>query len=176
MDDIVTVTATPQELEYVRGLAERELRETNAHKAEVDEIVKLGQRKYGARFDEASETLAKALGDRTQQTMQVLRHSQTPHQHIMDLAADPQRLERFAKLPIEAQRAEISSQEKGNAPYGRVIVAADPAWKNPGKNGTELMSDADWNSGASDLLSDEDFFRNANARVEKRNKARGGRY
>jgi hypothetical protein len=176
MDDIVTVTATPQELEYVRGLAEREVREANAHNTEVAEIVKIGQREFGAeRFDKASQAFHDALGERTQATMQVLRHSQTPHRHIVEIAEDPQKLERFAKHSIEGQRAEISSKENRNASYGRVTVAADPAWKSPALSG-KPVSDADWNSGIADRMSDKDAFAEIDRRWRERAEKRGGRW
>ena len=155
--DPVTVTATQGEVNYVRALAEREANEIQTHTKEVSEIVKIGQREYGERFDKASQALVDKLGDRVQQTMQVLRHSQEPHKHIMELGDDAARLEEFAKLSADAQRAEIAYRENRSAPFGRVTAAADPLWKSPVMKG-EGMSDADWGSGKADRLTDKQFY------------------
>ena len=79
-------------------------------------------------------------------------------------------------MPAERMRAEFSHAENRTGPYGRAITRAEPAYLSPALTGKELMSDADWNSGASDALDDKTFYQNMDARIEKRNKDRGGRW
>jgi hypothetical protein len=174
----VTFTVTPQELQHLRGLAERELRENlqaQQHGADVSKFVEVGRREFGTdRFDAASQTVANALGGRKNETLSVLRTSNTPHRHIMALADDSDRLARFAQLPLESQRAEIALMENRTAPYGHARAFAEPAYKTPALAGGPVP-DADWNAGACDLMNDKDAFAEIDRRIEERVKRRGGR-
>ena len=175
-DQNVTITATPAELEYIKDLAERDQQQAQTQGTDVKKFVDVGQREFGTeRFDAASQALANAVGGRLNETLAVLRQADAPHRLVVELADDPQRLERFAKLSPERQRAEISLRENRNAPYGRALASADPLYKNPAFSGGPV-SDADWNSGIADRMSDKDAFAEIDRRIEERVKRRGGRW
>jgi hypothetical protein len=177
-DAPISINTTQREVNYVRALAERERQTYEKRVADTNEIVKVGYSKCGnQKFDEAAQALVNAHGGHVPEaTLDVLRSAQMPHDEIMALADDPARLQRFAKMSPEAQRAEISHREVAKAPYGRVNVAADPAYKNPALSGGPI-SDTDWNSAAvQDRLSDKDFYKEMDRRWEERAKKRGVRW
>jgi hypothetical protein len=174
-NDPINVSTTQAELNVVRALAEREQRTIEQRVADANEIVKVGYSRYGnQKFDEASQALANAHGGHlSPETLDALRASEMPHEAIVELADDPQRLERFAKMSPAQQRADIFQREQRKRPHAP--VAPDPAWKSPVLKGGPV-SDADWNSGAADRMSDKDFYKELDRRWEERAKKRGGRW
>jgi hypothetical protein len=175
----VTFTATPQEVEQIKRLAEREQREQKQAQqlhARASKIVEVGRKEYGHdRFDGASQAVADALGDRLQQTIGVLSESDTPHRHIVELAEDERRLQEFARLAPERQRAELALRQNRTAPFGYSRASAEPAYLTPAFSGNR-MSDADWNSGAADNLSESQWQKQWEARQKERTERRGGRW
>jgi hypothetical protein len=178
-DDLIHLSITQQEAQQLRALAEREQREQltmQQHAIKVNKIVEVGQREFGHdRFDAAAQTVANTLGDRTQETMAVLKEFDAPHRHVVALADDPDRLKRFASLPVERQRAEIALAENRTAPFGYARSNADPAYLQPAFSGGR-MSDQDWNSGSADLLSEREWQKQWETRQKERNERRGGRW
>jgi hypothetical protein len=175
----VTFTATPQEVQQLKALAEREQREQKQAQqlhARASKIIEVGRKEFGHdRFDGASQAVADALGERLPQTIAVLQEFDTPHRHIVELAEDERRLQEFARLGPERQRAELSLRQNRTAPFGYSRASAEPAYLTPAFSG-DRMSDADWNSGAADNLSESQWQKQWEARQKERTERRGGRW
>ena len=179
-DEQLTVTLTPQDVQQLRhlqSLSDQVQHQALTQNADVQKIVSVGQREYGTeKFDAASQAFANAIpAERLNDTLAVLRQADAPHRFIVELSDDPQKLERFARLSPERQRAEISLRENRAAPYGRALASADPLYKSAALSGGPV-SDADWNSGIADRMSDKDAFAEIDRRWEEKCKKRGGRW
>src|ERR1700744_5724557 len=79
---------------------------------DVDTIIETGRVHFGnAGFDDASQVVAEALGDKTTAVMDTLRQFDRPHEMLVHLANNEQRLKAFAKLSPARQAIELARIE-----------------------------------------------------------------
>ncbi len=144
------------------------------HLHEVNEIVSLGRETYGHdQFDADSQVVADKLGVRTAEFMALARQFDNPHKLVKHFADRPGELEALSKLPTARILTEISRIEARSAPYGHAVTRADPLWKSDASKGGRI-SNADWNRGVADSLTDAQFDREFNRRQAERRERRGG--
>ena len=139
----------------------------SAHRNEVAAIIQQGQEQYGSsQFDDISNTVATALGAGTANFMTAVRAFDNPTEIIRHLGENPDRLDRFAKLPAARQLVELAKIQGEMSPNGTFATAADPAWKKSA--GGRRMSERDFASPLQDTLSDaaydEIFFKKMDRR------------
>jgi hypothetical protein len=152
---------TPEQAAAAEKMAEA------LHHQEMNEIVSLGRTEYGSEaFDDASQTVASKLGERALPVTAALRQFDFPHRIVQHLADNPNDLEAISKLPINRMLVELARIESRMAPNGRVNTFADPMWKSPTLKGR--VSDADWNRGAGDAMSEAAFSKEFDRRMAER--------
>jgi hypothetical protein len=132
-----------------------------AHQKDVEQIVTLGRQNHGdGAFDEASQNLADAVGpNNITPLVAALKQFDRPHQVIMALGNDPDRLARLAKLPLARQITEIAKIEAEHAPLGHSRdTGAQPLWTRPHARANARIPDDVWRRGADDAT-DAQWFR-----------------
>jgi hypothetical protein len=143
------------------------------HAIDVGEIIEIGRKHFGtATFDEASDTVAKALGGgKIQHFMNIARQFDRPHELVNHLAGNERQLQELAKMSPARQIVELGRIEARMAPHGHVPTGADPLWKTPAVRNSRV-SDEDWGrsygEGMSDKAFDKEFWRRQEQRAKRR--------
>jgi hypothetical protein len=99
--------------------------------------------------------------------MLALRQFDKPHDVLVHLANNPQRLKQIAKLNTARQVVELARVESQLSSFGHTQTGADPAWKLPSAKGGRV-SDDEWHAGG-DNLSDSKWHAEFDRRQRERN-------
>jgi hypothetical protein len=140
------------------------------HQKEVNQLIEVGQAQFNATtFDESSQVVRDALGDRTAEFVTLAKQFDKPADIIVHLASNEKRLQQFAKLSTARQIVELGRIEAQLSSHGYVPTGADPLWRRQeARNGR--VSDDDWARGA-DHLTDAQWFKESARRDNERGDA-----
>lgn len=140
---------------------------------DIDGVVDAGKSTYGVRaFDEAAQTVADALGQKSGALMVVLRDFDHPEAVIMHLAGNERRLKELAKLPAARIGVEVARIEAQLNSFGHVQTGSEPAWKRLAAQKGRI-SEEDWRlNGGDSMKNDAEWSRQFDKRMAERNKHR----
>lgn len=142
------------------------------HNRETGQIVEQGRRDFGTQtFDDASQVVAGALGERTPDIMLALRQFDNPAEIVMHLGGNEAQLKAIAKMPTAQQIVELARIEARLSSEHVPSAGALPKWKSEGAR-TGRVSDTDWGQNFGANLSErawhKEFDRRQSARNERR--------
>jgi hypothetical protein len=154
--------------------AQMEMAEAQFQK-DASSIEDLGRQTFGAEpFDGAVAALAEKLGpDHTRAFTQVASQFDSPHEIVMKLADDEQRLAAMRQMPptkfvteIARIQAELRPREatRRTTPTG----GSEAEWRKLHNSPNRILSDADWGGGLADQLSEDQWQRNWEKRQRDR--------
>jgi hypothetical protein len=138
---------------------------------DISTYIELGRSHYGTqKFDEAAETVVKALGDRKDVFRAALAGFNAPHAAVMHLADNEARLQAMSKMRPEEIVVELARIESQMSPH-HVGYGAEPAYRREAKSGR--VSAEEWrHTGGANIKDDAEWNRQFDKHMAERSKHR----